>query len=267
MDLLQLIISSLHKQFDMTDLGALNYFLRIFITRDSTCMFLSQKKYSLDLLDRAPMANCNPTRTLVDTESKLGSNGDPISDATLYRSLAGGLQYRTFTRPDISYAVQHVCLHIHHPREPHLAALKRVLRYIRDTLDFRLQLYASTTGSLVAYNDADWAGCPTTRRSTSGYCVFLEDNLLSWSAKWQYNLCRSSDEAEYRGVANRTKHIEIDIHFVRDMVARGQVRILHVPSRYQYADIFIKGLPSALFDEFRTSLSVRPFSAQTARGC
>ncbi|GKB34851.1 ribonuclease H-like domain-containing protein, partial [Tanacetum coccineum] len=130
---------------------------------------------------------------------------------------------------------------------------------------FRLQLYASITCSLVAYTDDDWAGCLTTRRSTSGYCVFLGDNLLSWSAKRQHALSRSSAEAEYKGVANvQTKHIEIDIHFVRDMVTRGQGPVLHVPSRYQYADIFTKGLPSALFEEFHTSLSVRPSLAQTA---
>ncbi|GKF86901.1 ribonuclease H-like domain-containing protein [Tanacetum coccineum] len=112
-------------------------------------MFLSQKKYALEHLKRAHIANCNLTQTLVDTESKLGSDGDPISDPTLNRSLAGGLQ---------SYAVQQVCLHMHVPREPHLATLKRVLRYIRGTLDFGLQLYASIRGSLVAYTDADWAG-------------------------------------------------------------------------------------------------------------
>nr|GEU35591.1 ribonuclease H-like domain-containing protein [Tanacetum cinerariifolium] len=218
-DLLQRIISSLHKEFAMSDLGALNYFLGISVTHDSIGMFLSQKKYALELLDKAHMANCNPTQIPVGTKSKLGSDGDLISDPTLYRSLAG---------------------------------------------------------SLVAYTDADWAGCPTTRRSTSGYCVFLQDNLLSWSAKRKHTLYRSSAEAEYRCVANvvtetawlrnllrelhtplfsitivyydnvsviymtanpiqyqRTKHIEIDIHFVRDMIARGQVRILHVPSRYQ----------------------------------
>ncbi|GJX13572.1 ribonuclease H-like domain-containing protein [Tanacetum coccineum] len=85
MDLLCRIISSLHKEFDMTDLAALNYFLVISVTRDSIGMFLSQKKYALELLKMAHMANCNPTRTPVDTESKLGSDGDPISDPTLYR--------------------------------------------------------------------------------------------------------------------------------------------------------------------------------------
>ncbi|GJW99954.1 ribonuclease H-like domain-containing protein [Tanacetum coccineum] len=255
------------------------------------------------------MVGCNFSRTPVDTESKLGDNGDPVSDPTLYRSLAGSLQYLTFTRPDISYAVQQVCLHMHDPREPHFSALKRVLRYVRGTLDYGLQLFSSSTTSLVAYSDADWAGCPT-QRSTSGYCVFLGNNLLSWSSKRQPTLSHSSAEAEYRGVANvvaetcwlrnllrelhthlssatlvycdnvsvvylssnpvqhqRTKHIEIDIHFVRDLVAAGQVRVLRVPSSYQYADIFTKGLPSALFEEFHFSLSVRCPPAPTAGEC
>ncbi|GJZ35838.1 ribonuclease H-like domain-containing protein [Tanacetum coccineum] len=308
--LLQQITGSLHQEFSMTDLGSLNYFLGISVTRDSSGMFLSQKKYAVEILERASMVNCNPSRTPVDTESKLGDTGDVVSDPTLYRRLAGSLQYLTFTRPDISYAVQQVCLHMHDPREPHFSALKRILRYVCGTLDYGLQLFSSSTTDLVAYSDADWAGCPTTRRSTSGYCVFLGNNLLSWSSKRQPTLSRSSAEAEYRGVANavaetcwlrnllrelhtplssatlvycdnvnavylscnpvqhqRTKHIEIDIHFVRDLVAAGQVWVLHVPSRYQFADIFTKGLPSALFEEFRSSLSVQRPPAPTAREC
>ncbi|GJZ86543.1 ribonuclease H-like domain-containing protein [Tanacetum coccineum] len=259
-----------------------------------------------EILERAHMQNCNPCRTPVDTESKLGSDGDPVSDPTLYRSLAGALQYLTFTRPDLSYAVQQVCLYMHDPRDPHFTALKRILRYVRGTLDYGLQLHVSSTTQLSAYTDADWAGCPVTRRSTSGYCVFLGDNLLSWSAKRQVTLSRSSAEAEYRGVANvvaetvwirnllcelhtplfiatlvycdnvsvvymsanpvqhqRTKHIEIDNHFVRDFVASGQVRVLHVLLRFQYADIFTKGLPTTLFIEFRSSLNVRRSPAHT----
>nr|GEZ96561.1 ribonuclease H-like domain-containing protein [Tanacetum cinerariifolium] len=91
---------------------------------------------------------------------------------------------------------------MHDPREPHFAALKRILRYVWGTVDFGLQLYASATTSLVGYTDADWVGCPSTRLSTSGYCVFLGDNLLSWSSKRQHTISRSSTEAEYRGVAN-----------------------------------------------------------------
>ncbi|GJT93539.1 ribonuclease H-like domain-containing protein [Tanacetum coccineum] len=182
--LLQQIIGSLNNEFDMTDLGALNYFLGISADRTPTGLFLSQKKYALQLLERAHMVTCNPSRTPVDTESKLGPEGAPVQDPTLYRSLAGGLQYLTFTRPDLSYAVQQICLYMHDPREPHLAALKRILRYVQGTLDLGLHLYASSTTSLVGYTDADWAGCPSTRRSTSGYCVFLfvftRYNLL-WS--------------------------------------------------------------------------------------
>nr|GEU43062.1 hypothetical protein [Tanacetum cinerariifolium] len=129
--LLQRIISSPHKEFDMTDMGALNYFLGISVTRDSTCIFLSQKKYAMELLDRAHTASCNPTYTSVDTESKLGADEDPGSDPILYRSLTGGLQYLTFTRLDTSYVLQQVYLYIHDPREPHFLALKRILRYVR----------------------------------------------------------------------------------------------------------------------------------------
>nr|GEU98900.1 hypothetical protein [Tanacetum cinerariifolium] len=264
------IIALLHSEFAMTDLGSLNYFLGISAQRSSLGMFLSQLKFAEEILERAHMQNCNPCMTPVDTESKLGSDGDHVSDPTLYRSLAGALKYLTFTRPDLSYVVQQVCLYMH---DSHV----------------------------------DWAGCPVTRRSTSGYCVILGDNLLSWSAKRQVTLSRSSAEAKYRGVANvvaetawirnllcelhaplftatlvycdnvsavymlanplqhqRTKHIEIGLHFVRGFFAKGEVHVLHVPSRFQYADIFTKGLHAALFLEFRFSLNVRRPPVSTA---
>nr|GEW79215.1 ribonuclease H-like domain-containing protein [Tanacetum cinerariifolium] len=277
-DLLHRSISSLHQEFALTDMGSLNYFLGISVTRDSSGMFLSQKKYAAEILERVVWFIAIPVELLL-IESNLGTTSDV-----------------------------HVCLHMHDPREPYFSALKRILRYVRDTLDYGLQLFSSSTTDLVAYSDADWAGCHTTRQSNSGYCVFLGNNLLSWSAKRQPTLSRSSAEAEYRGVANvvaetcwlhnllrevhtplspatlvycdnvsdvylssnpvqhqRTKHIEIDIHFVRDLVATGHV--LHVPSRYQFADIFTKGLPTVLFEEFHSSLSVRCPPAQTAEEC
>ncbi|GJZ44585.1 ribonuclease H-like domain-containing protein [Tanacetum coccineum] len=205
------------------------------------------------------------------------------------------------------FLVQQLCLYMHDPREPHFHTMKRVLRYLRGTIDLGLQLFRSSTSQLTAYSDAEWAGCPTTRRSTLGYCVFLGDNHLTWSSKGQKTLSRSSADAEYQGVTNvvaetswicnllrelhtplstatlvycdnvsavymsanpvqhqRTKHIKIDIHFVRDKVADGHVRVLHVPSRFQYADIFTKGLPFQLFADFRSSLSVRASPAPTA---
>ncbi|XP_026429121.1 uncharacterized protein LOC113325107 [Papaver somniferum] len=114
-------------------------------------------------------------------------------------SLDGALQYLTFTRPDISYAVQQVCLFMHDPREPHMQALKRIIRYLQGTIHHGLFISVSTTSGLTTYSDDDWAGCPDSRRSTSGYCVFLGDNLISWSSKRQATISRSSAEAEYRG--------------------------------------------------------------------
>jgi len=197
---------------------------------------------------------------------------------------------------------------MHDPREPHLAALKRILRYIRGTLHLGLELRPSSVEDITAYSDADWAGCPNTRKSTSGYAVFLGDNLISWSSKRQSTISRSSAEAEYRAVDNavaeatwlrqlllelhtplrratlvycdnisavymssnpvqhqRTKHIEIDLHFVRERVALGHVKVLHVPTSSQYADIFTKGLPSTVFVEFRSSLNVRGINGLQGR--
>jgi len=299
-EFLRHIIGALQREFAMTDMGQLNHFLGISVTRSADGLFLSQRQYTQDILERAGMSACKPCSTPVDLHSKLSEDGTPVSDATQYRSLAGALQYLTFTRPDIAFAVQQICLYMHDPREPHLAALKRILRYVQGTLHLGLLLRPTTSTDLVVYTDADWAGCPDTRRSTSGYAVFLGDNLVSWSSKRQNTISRSSAEAEYHAVANgvaeatwlrqlllelhaplrratlvycdnisavymtsnpvqhqRTKHIEIDLHFVRERVAIGDLRVLHVPTSSQYADIFTKGLPTSVFTEFRSSLNVQ----------
>nr|GFB40776.1 ribonuclease H-like domain-containing protein [Tanacetum cinerariifolium] len=138
------ITRSLHQDFAMTDLGLLNYFLGISVSRDSSGLFLSQKKYVVEIIDKAHMVNCNPSRTHIDTDSKLGSDGDLVSDPTLYPSLAGSLMYLTFTRPDISYAIQQMCLYMHNPREPHFASLKRIPRCVLCTLDYVLHLLNHT---------------------------------------------------------------------------------------------------------------------------
>jgi hypothetical protein len=197
---------------------------------------------------------------------------------------------------------------MHAPRDVHDTMLKRILRYIKGTLDLGIRLSPITNAIVTAYSDADWAGCPDTRRSTSGFCVFLGDSLVSWSSKRQTTVSRSSAEAEYRAIANavadcswlrhllqelrfalpkatmvfcdnvsavymshnpvhhrRTKHIELDIHFVREKVALGQVRVHHVPSERQLADVFTKALNSSLFLDFRDNL-VEQTSPSRLRG-
>ncbi|WVZ87057.1 LOW QUALITY PROTEIN: hypothetical protein U9M48_033752 [Paspalum notatum var. saurae] len=296
--LLQRIITSLQQEFAMKDLGVLHHFLGVTVEPRPSGLLLHQRQYTLDILERAGMADCNPCSTPVDTQAKLSEDaGPPVADPTAYRSLAGALQYLTFTRPDITYAVQQVCLHMHDPREPHLTALKRLLRYLRGTVDYGLFLHRSSSAELVVYTDDGGPGVRTLvgpRPAT----------LSSWAATLSLGRpsgSRSSlapaAEAEYRAVANgrgfrlrqllaelhgpfakstlvyrdnvgavylstnpvqhqRTKHVEIDLHFVRDRVAIGDVRVLHVPTTSQFADIFTKGLPSAVFSEFRSSLNI-----------
>jgi hypothetical protein len=294
-------------------MGPVHYFLGIQVQRDTNGFFLQQHQYAFDILERAGKLDCRPCETPIDTAGKVsGNDGTFLStaDASDYRSIVGALQYLTMTRPDLQYAVQQACLHMHAPTTSHQSLVKRILRYVRGTTSLGLHLRRSDKLDLVAYSNADWAGCPDTRRSTSGFCVFLGNAMISWSSKRQTTVSRSSAEAEYRGVANavaectwirqllgeldntleqatvvfcdnvsacymssnpvhhkRTKHIELDIHFVREKVAIGQCKVIHVPTTQQFADIMTKGLPTSNFKEFRDSLCVAGNDAHTAGGC
>nr|GEW33466.1 NBS-containing resistance-like protein [Tanacetum cinerariifolium] len=130
-------------------------------------------------------------------------------------------------------------------------------------MDLGLHLHAFAATSLVGYTNADWAGCPSTHRSTSGYCVFFGDNILSWSAKRQHTISRSSAEAEYWGVTN----VFVETAWVRNLLRKLHSPVMTATLVYcdNYADIFTKGVPSALFEDFCSSLSVRPPPTQTAR--
>jgi hypothetical protein len=203
--ILQQVVSTINVEFKIKDMGAVHFFLGIQVQPRQDGFFLQQQQYAIDLLERAGMSDCRPYDTPVDTNAKLSTTaGTPLSttDASDYRSLVGALQYLTMTRPDLQYAVQQACLHMHNPTTAHQGLVKRILRYIRGTTALGLHLRRSSHSDLTAYSDTDWAGCPDTRRSTSGYCVFMGDSLISWSSKRQTTVSRSSAEAEYRGVAH-----------------------------------------------------------------
>ncbi|GKB07862.1 ribonuclease H-like domain-containing protein [Tanacetum coccineum] len=230
--LLQRIISLLHAKFAMTDLVPLNYFLGISATRTTSGIFLSQTKYATEILEQAQMLNCNPCRAPIDTEKKLGSKGSPDTDPTLYRSLAGSLHYFGL---------------LHH------SLLHTLMLTGQDTLS-RSSVEAEYCGVANAVAETSWIRNlfrelhPPLFTATLVYC----DNVSA--------VYMSANPVQHQ----RTKHIEIDIHFVRDKVAAGHVRLLHVPYQFQYADIFTKGLPYPLFADFRSSLSVRKTPAPTA---
>jgi histone deacetylase 1/2 len=296
------LVLGLRQAFAVKDLGALHYFLGLEVARSSAGLRITQHKYAMDLLKRAGLLKCKPVTTPMSATTKLFQLDSPLlgsDDATDYRSIVGGLQYLTMTRPDISFSVNRVCQFLHSPTEEHLAAVKRILRFVKHTIGHGLLLRPSTSPAISAFSDADWAGDVDDRRSTGGFAVFYGGNLVAWSARKQATVSRSSTEAEYKAVANataeviwieallkelgvrqrsppvlwcdnigatylstnpvfhaRTKHIEIDFHFVRERVARKLLQVRFVSSKDQLADIFTKPLPLPLFDECKRNLNM-----------
>jgi histone deacetylase 1/2 len=235
------------------------------------------------------------------TDRLTSTDGELLSseDATMYRSIVGGLQYILHTRPDLSFAVNKVCQFLHAPRSPHWSAVKRILRYIQHTVSHGLHIRPASSSFLSAFSDADWAGSSEDRRSTGGHAIYYGPNLIAWSARKQSTVSRSSTESEYKALANataeliwlqsllrelgvsqdhspvlwcdnigatylssnpvfhaRTKHIEVDFHFVRERVARKLLYVKFISSKDQIADIFTKPLPLPLFEACRRNLNL-----------
>ncbi|RVW48502.1 Retrovirus-related Pol polyprotein from transposon TNT 1-94 [Vitis vinifera] len=278
-DGIQKLKQHLFTHFQTKDLGKLKYFLGIEIAQSSSGVVLSQRKYALDILEETGMLDCKPVDTPMDPNVKLvPGQGEPLGVPGRYRRLVGKLNYLTITRPDISFPVSVVSQFLQSPCDSHWDAVIRILRYIKSTPGQGVLYENRGHTQVVGYTDADWAGSPTDRRSTSGYCVFIGGNLISWKSKKQDVVARSSAEAEYRAMAlatyeliwlrfgkdeqmklicdnqaalhiasnpvfhERTKHIEVDCHFIREKIASGCVATSFVNSNDQLADIFTKSL-------------------------
>ncbi|RVW20584.1 Retrovirus-related Pol polyprotein from transposon RE1 [Vitis vinifera] len=200
------------------------------------------------------------------------SDGVPLPDPSEYRCIVGALQYVTLTRPDIAFAVNKACQFMAKPSDVHWLAVKSILRYLKGTISLGLHFQPSTSMELQGYSDADWASCLNDRRSTSGYCVFLGSNLISWSSSKQRLVSKSSAESEYQGLFSLTtellillpirsfilvpKHIELNLHFIREKVLRQELQICYVPSTDQLADILTKHLSISQFCSLRSKLTV-----------
>ncbi|KAJ4768963.1 Retroelement pol polyprotein-like [Rhynchospora pubera] len=272
--------------FHMKDLGVLKYFLGIEIARGPTGLFLSQRKYALDMLAECGLLGAKPAATPLEQNHRLAeSMSAKLKDPEKYRRLVGRLIYLTITRPELSYSVHTLAQFMHDPLEDHYAAVLRVVRYLKGNPGQGVLLRADSELQLNGYCDSDWASCPTTRRSLTGYFVLLGGSPISWKTKKQPTVSRSSAEAEYRSMANatcellwlksllrslgithampmnlhcdsqaalhiatnpvfheRTKHIELDCHFVRDQIKTGCVVTKYVRSSEQLADIFTKSI-------------------------
>lgn len=197
------LIRTLNASFPLKDLGNLSFFLGIQVQRSNRGgIHLSQTKYIHELLQKDNMVTAKPMSTPMVTGPKLTADGgDPSEDPFLYRSIVGGLQYVTLTRPNISYAVNKVCQFMHRPQSHHWQAVKRILQYLCGTSTHGLSIVPSSHFNITAFCNSDWGFDLDDRKSTTGFCIYLDANLISWSSKKQQVVSRSSTEAEYRSIA------------------------------------------------------------------
>ena len=167
-------------QFEMKDLDPLNYFLGLEVSSSANGYYLTQAKYTFDLISRASITDSKIVDTPIEYNCRLNSHdGESLSDAIIYRQLVRSLIYLTITRPDISYAVHVVSQFMAAPRSPHYAVVLRILRCMKGTIFDGLHFSSHSSLTLQAYSDADWVGDPTYHRSTIGYCFLLDDYLIS----------------------------------------------------------------------------------------
>ncbi|RVW13652.1 Retrovirus-related Pol polyprotein from transposon TNT 1-94 [Vitis vinifera] len=222
---IDLLKKLLTKEFEIKDLGNLKYFLGMEIARSKKGIAVSQRKYVLDLLNETGMLGCKPAETPMDTTVKLEeSDGSAPVDKGRYQRLVGKLIYLSHTRPGIDFSVS-----------------------------VGLFFQRTTKKEIKIFSDADWAGSVTDRRSTSGYCSFVWGNLVTWRSKKQSVVARSNAEAEFRAMAqaainiaknpvhhDRTKHVEIDRHFIKEKIEEGVFKVSYTPTNCQTADILTK---------------------------
>ncbi|CAH9054102.1 unnamed protein product [Cuscuta epithymum] len=291
----------LHTTFKIKDLGQLKFFLGLEVARSTHGINLCQRKYTLDILQEMGYLDCKPAKSPIVAGTRLVQTTDNVlNDVGAYRRLVGRLLYLSATRPDIAFAVQQLSQFVDKPSSLHLMAAQRVLRFLKGAPGKGLHFPAKSNYNTQAFADSDWGGCLETRKSITGYCVFLDKALISWKSKKQTTIARSSSEAEYRALAavtceiqwlkylyqdlgihetkaavvfcdnqsaiaiaenpvfhERTKHIEIDCHIIREKVQKGVIKLLYVPSAHQVADGFTKSLSTPQFLLFQSKLGFR----------
>ncbi|CAM8991569.1 unnamed protein product [Rhodiola kirilowii] len=193
---------SMKGEFDMTDLGQMKYFLGVEVSQRSDGIFISQRKYACDLLERFNLHNGNAVKNPMVPGSVLTKEGEGSKiDATLYKQLIGSLMYITVSRPDLMFAVSKLSRYMAMPSEQHMHAAKKVLRYLKGTTSLGLLYKKGDEKELIAFTDSDYAGDVDDRRSTSGYAFILSGAVVAWTSKKQPVVALSTTEAEFIAAA------------------------------------------------------------------
>ncbi|XP_019189152.1 PREDICTED: uncharacterized protein LOC109183502 [Ipomoea nil] len=210
LDIIQEVKKQLNDSFQIKDLGPIKYFLGLEVARQKKGIVVCQRKYALELLDDTGYTNAKPVHSPTVPSHKLSKNeGEPLEDNSQYRRIVGKLIYLTITRPDISFATQQLSQFLDKPTHLHMQAAHRVLRYIKAAPG--QGLFFPTTSDLqlkAFFFYSDWGACIDTRKSVTGFCVFLGEALISWKSKKQATVSKSSSEAEYRALAATTCEVQ-----------------------------------------------------------
>jgi len=199
-------------------LGLARYFLGIEIGRSNSGIFLNQRKYILDILVVAGLTTAKPAKFPLPGGLKLSTkSGQLLSNPESYRRIIGRLLYLNLTRPDLSYAVQHLSQFLQAPREPHYQAALHILRYLKGIVNKGLFYPTYKNLQVAAYCDANWGSCRMSARSLIGYCVFLGNSLISWKTKKQSTVSKSTTEAEYRSMSATTSELKWISYILHDL--------------------------------------------------
>ncbi|XP_050918651.1 uncharacterized mitochondrial protein AtMg00810-like [Lathyrus oleraceus] len=227
---IQRLKTHLFKNFQTKDLGPLRYFLGIEVSQSSSGIAINQHNYALDILTETSVLDCRPIDIPMDPNAKLlPGQGELLKDSRRYRCLVGRLNYLTITRPNITFAVRIVSQFLNAPCDTHWNAVIWILRYIKNAPGRGILYEDKGDSKITCYSDADWAGTSSDRRSTSGYCVLIGGNMISWRRKKQNIVALKlicDNQATLHIASNlvfheRTKHIELNCHYVRDKVLPG----------------------------------------------
>ncbi|XP_070682343.1 uncharacterized mitochondrial protein AtMg00810-like [Malus domestica] len=186
------------KEFEMTDIGLMAYYLGIEVKQNEEGIFISQESYTKKILKKFKMDNCKPISTPVECGVKLTKHDEGESvDPIFFKSLVKSLRYLTCTRPNILYTVRLVSRYMENPITTHLKTAKRILRYLKGSINFGLFYSSSSNYKLVGYSDSDWAGDFDDRKSTTGFVFFMGDTAFTWMSKKQPIVTLYTCEAEY----------------------------------------------------------------------